>query len=154
MTISPDKKYLAVAGNSNVRLFDIDETLTMALSSQSDQIQDFSGINHFKEYTILNFLASTANIQAKNILQGHRSNVTSVAFQSSGNWLFTASTDGSIKIWDLPGLKCQREFFNKSSINGAVLHPNQVEIIMGDESGFVKVLDLTKGTGTFSVSLV
>lgn len=100
----------------------------------------------------INLLASTANIQAKNILQGHTGNVTSLAFQSSTNWLFTASTDGTVRIWDLPGLKCQKEFKNKAGINCAVLHPNQAEIIIGDEAGFVRVLDLLKGS--FTVEMV
>ena len=97
------------------------------------------------------YKASTANIQAKNILQGHTGNITSLAFQSSIQWLFTASTDGTVRIWDFPGLKCQKEFKNKTGINGAVLHPNQAEIVIGDEAGFVRVLDLLKGTFTIDM---
>lgn len=97
------------------------------------------------------FVASTANLQAKTILQGHTSNITSVAFQSASQWLFTASTDGVVRIWDFPGLKCQKEFQNKSAINRAVLHPNQAEIIVGDESGRVRVLDLIKGAFTIEM---
>jgi WD40 repeat protein len=68
------------------------------------------------------------------------------------HWLFTASTDGTVRIWDFPGLKCQKEFTSKASINSAVLHSNQTEIITADESGFIKVLDLIKGS--FTIELV
>ena len=136
LTISPDKKYLVVAGNPNVRIFDIEETLsTAALASTTSP--DFS--------------ASTANIQAKNIIQSHSGNVTSTGFPASGNWMFTASTDGTLKIWDFPGLKCQKEIGNKFAINKAILHPNQAEIIIADESGCIKVLDLLKGTFTIEM---
>lgn len=99
------------------------------------------------------YLASTANIQAKNILQGHTGNITSIVFQSACQWLFTVSTDGTIRIWDFPGLKCQKEFTNKFGINRAVLHPNQAEILFGDEAGYIKVLDLLKGTFTIEMVL-
>lgn len=42
MAISPDKKFLLVAGNPNVRIFDIEETLNIALTNSHIQ-QDFSG---------------------------------------------------------------------------------------------------------------
>ena len=131
LTISPDKKFLVVAGNPNFRIFDIEETMTTSALASTNS-PDFS--------------ASTANIQAKNIIQSHSGNVISIGFPSSCQWMFTASTDGTVKIWDFPGLKCQKEFGNKSQINKAVLHPNQAEIIIGDESGYVRVLDLLKGT--------
>lgn len=137
LTISPDKKFLVVAGNPNVRIFDIEETLATSALASTTNSPDFS--------------ASTANIQARNILQSHSGNVISVGFPASGHWMFTASTDGTLKIWDFPGLKCQKEFGNKSQINKAILHPNQAEVIIGDESGYVRVLDLLKGTFTIEM---
>ena len=150
MAISPDKKMLLVAGDPKVRIC---ETLNIALTNSHIQ-QDFSGNFIIWCISFIFFIASTANIHAKNILQGHTGNVTSAAFQSSMQWLFTASTDGTIKIWDFPGLKCQKEFAAKASINRAVLHPNQAEIIVADEAGFIKVLDLLKDGGLFTIEMV
>lgn len=96
----------------------------------------------------MSFLASTANIQAKNVLQGHRGNVTSLAFSASLAWLLSASTDGTIRIWNLEDLSCQRELQNRSGINRAVLHPNQVEVLTADEGGWVKVWDLNRSEST------
>ena len=92
--------------------------------------------------------ASTANIQAKNVLQGHRGNVTSVAFSLSSSWLLSASTDGTLRIWDLASLTCQREISNRAGINRAVLHPNEIEVITADEGGLIKVWDLNKSEST------
>lgn len=137
LKISPDRKFLVVAGNPNIRVFDIEDTLSISALAATNS-PDFS--------------ASTANIQAKNIIQSHSGNVISIGFPLSCLWMFSASTDGTLKIWDFPGLKCQKEFSNKSAINKAILHPNQAEIIIGDESGYVKVIDLLKGI--FTVEMV
>lgn len=147
-----------MAGNPNARIFDIEETLSLSLlsSTTSPNPQDFSGtLTQIHATSNIHFsLASTANIQAKNILQGHTANITSIVFQSSCQWLFTASTDGTIRISDFPGLKCQKEFTNKAGINKAVLHPNQVEILIGDDAGYVKVLDLLKGSFTVEMVII
>ncbi len=90
------------------------------------------------------FEASTANVQAKNVLQGHRGNVTSVVFSPTSSWLLSASTDGTLRIWQLYTLTCQREISNRAGINRAILHPNEIEVITGDEAGLIKVWDLNK----------
>lgn len=67
LKITPDKVYLAAAGNPHVRLFDINSNNPNAVTS----------------------------------CDGHTSNVTSIGFQKSGKWMFTASEDHTIKLWDL-----------------------------------------------------
>lgn len=32
---------------------------------------------------------------------GHTSNVMAVGFQCDGNWMYSGSEDGTVKIWDL-----------------------------------------------------
>ena len=47
-------------------------------------------------------------------------------------WLFSASEDGSVKIWDRRSGVCQRDKTirdKKTFVNCAVLHPNQGEIV-------------------------
>ena len=39
----------------------------------------------------------------------------------------------------------------KAAINKVVLHPNQAEIVLGDEAGYIRVLDLLKGTFTIDM---
>jgi len=110
LTITSDKKYLAVAANPHVRLYDIP-------SSNTNPVISFDG---------------------------HSGNVTAVGFQKDRKWMFTASEDGSVKIWDIraPG-GYQRDYQSKAPINTAVLHPNQGEVISGDEEGNIRVWDLT-----------
>eukprot|EP01100_Stratorugosa_tubuloviscum_P007653 TRINITY_DN3161_c0_g1_i1.p1 TRINITY_DN3161_c0_g1~~TRINITY_DN3161_c0_g1_i1.p1 ORF type:complete len:305 (-),score=139.91 TRINITY_DN3161_c0_g1_i1:171-1085(-) len=75
---------------------------------------------------------------------GHTSNITALGFQRDGRWMFTGSEDNTIKIWDLRAAGCQRQLTCNAAINSVCLHPNQVELIFGDQNGKVGVYDLTR----------
>uniref|UniRef100_H3GAF7 Protein LST8 homolog n=1 Tax=Phytophthora ramorum TaxID=164328 RepID=H3GAF7_PHYRM len=109
LQITPDKKYIAAAGNPHIRLFEINS----------------NNPNHVTSY------------------DGHASNVTSLGFQRHGKWMYSCSDDGTIKIWDLRAPGCQRSYNAGVPLNSVVLHPNQAELLVGDQNGFVRVYDLT-----------
>ncbi len=73
---------------------------------------------------------------------GHTGNVTALGYQKEGKWLYSVSEDKTSKIWDVRAAGCQREMENPSPVNTAALHPNQVELVYGDQSGSLKVWDL------------
>lgn len=75
--------------------------------------------------------------------EGHTNNVMEIGFQKDGKWIYSASEDGSVKIWDLRTPNCQRSHPHIFGINTIVLHPNQVELIYGDQSGCMRVWDLS-----------
>lgn len=89
--------------------------------------------------------------------------MTAIGFQKDSKWMFSASEDGSVKIWDLrfdrlvsfirncraPG--CQRNYTSKSAVNSACLHPNQGEIVSGDQDGFIRVWDLTANACSYEL---
>ncbi|KAJ3333484.1 TOR complex subunit lst8, partial [Gonapodya sp. JEL0774] len=67
LAISPDKRFLAAAGNPHVRLYDVQ-------SNNPNPVTSFDG---------------------------HKGNVTAVAYQAAGRWIVTASEDGTVKVWDV-----------------------------------------------------
>jgi len=73
---------------------------------------------------------------------GWSNSVTSIGFQKDCKWIYSSSEDGSIKIHDLRAASFVRNYTNKEPINTVVLHPNEGELIAGDQSGNVKIYDL------------
>ena len=59
--------------------------------------------------------------------------------QEDGKWMYSGGEDCSARIWDLKmrNLSCQRAFQTNAPVNAACLHPNQQELIIGDQSGEV-----------------
>lgn len=78
--------------------------------------------------------------------EGHTQNVTDLGFQKDSKWLYSASEDGTIKIWDLRAPSCQISNDSRSALNTIQLHPNETEIITGDQLGCVKVWDMQTNT--------
>lgn len=76
--------------------------------------------------------------------EGVSKNITSLGFQEDGKWMYTGSEDCSARIWDLraSSFQCQRIFQVSAPVNCVSLHPNQSELIVGDQSGIVHLWDL------------
>lgn len=89
------------------------------------------------------FEVNTSNPNPVTSFDGHKSNVTALGFQREGKWMYTASEDNTIKIWDLRAPGCQRNYECNAPVNTVVLHPNQAELISGDQNGNIRVWDLT-----------
>ncbi|KAL0043527.1 hypothetical protein WJX79_007441 [Trebouxia sp. C0005] len=85
------------------------------------------------------FEVNSNNPQAVATYDGHTSNVTAVGFQKDSKWMFSGSEDGTVKIWDLRAPGCQREYASRGAVNTVVLHPNQGELISGDQHGNIRL---------------
>ncbi|XP_033630414.1 target of rapamycin complex subunit lst8-like [Asterias rubens] len=79
--------------------------------------------------------------------EGISRNITAVGFQEDGKWMYTGGEDCTAKIWDLRmrNLQCQKIFQVNAPVNCACLHPNQGELVVGDQSGTVHIWDLRSG---------
>ena len=56
----------------------------------------FKGNPNIKLYDCL-----SDRTEALHVFVGHTMNVTSIGFQRDNRWMFSASEDGTLKIWDL-----------------------------------------------------
>lgn len=76
--------------------------------------------------------------------EGISKNVTKVGFQEDCRWMFTGGEDCSARIWDLKmrNLSCQRIFQANAPVTCVCLHPNQQELILGDQSGVIHIWNL------------
>ncbi|XP_076458828.1 target of rapamycin complex subunit lst8-like [Babylonia areolata] len=75
---------------------------------------------------------------------GVSKNVTAVGFPSDMKFMFTGGEDSTARLWDLRArnLQCQRIFQVSAPVNCVCLHPNQGELIVGDQSGSIHIWDL------------
>ena len=71
--------------------------------------------------------------------EGHTSNVTALGFQRDGKWLYSVRRTGILKVWDIRSPTCLYGYDCGAAINTAVLCPNLMEIVTGDQTGCVKV---------------
>lgn len=76
--------------------------------------------------------------------EGVSKNITSLGFQEEGKWMYTGGEDCSARVWDLrsSSFQCQRIFQVSAPVNCVCLHPNQAELIVGDQSGVIHLWDL------------
>ncbi|XP_015921190.1 target of rapamycin complex subunit lst8 [Parasteatoda tepidariorum] len=98
-----------------------------------------AGFQHIRMYDIF-----SSNPNPVVNYEGAAKNFISVGFPEDSRWMYTGSEDCSAKMWDLKSrmLQCQR-FFNASApVNCTCLHPNQVELFIGDQSGAIYLWDL------------
>jgi WD40 repeat protein len=85
------------------------------------------------------------NPQAICTFQGHKGNITAVGFEHEGSWFWSASEDGSVKIWDIRTPNYQRDFQYSEPCNHCTLHPNQDEFVCAYQNGVVRVYHINRG---------
>lgn len=136
MALTRDKLLLAVGGNPAIRLFD-----TVAATRTTGE--GGGAVN------------ATASIPPLQVLEGHTGNVIALGFHTEGRWLWSASEDGTIRIWDTTTSEyiCQREINLSCPITSAILSPSQVELYVADQLGKLRVWDLASNTSLLEVAL-
>jgi WD40 repeat protein len=81
-------------------------------------------------------------------LNGHVGAVTYVVVTPEGKRMMSASTDSTIKVWDLEAVKAKKLFTwngRTSQINTITVTPDGKQAISGSEDGTIKVWDLVSG---------
>lgn len=158
LCISHNKNFLAAAANNHIRIYQLatnDQPRGRGMkSSRTQQPQ--------QQQQQLPLFAN---------LEGHTANILALGFQQDDKWMYSGGEDGTVRVWDLRSFTCQREYSvcgsskqqqrkKKSSkgirasnnhVNSVVLHPNQVELIAGDQKGYLRIWDLTADKCTYKI---
>jgi G protein beta subunit-like protein len=121
------------------KLFRFADSQVNCLSISSDKTRLLAGGNPM--ISMFDLMGSSDSPSQK--YEGHTNNVTSLGFQRDGKWFYSASEDGTVSIWDTRSPTRQRTYDCNSAVNSVTLNPNQVELITGDQSGTIRVWDLT-----------
>eukprot|EP00040_Diaphanoeca_grandis_P044602 m.12906 g.12906 ORF g.12906 m.12906 type:complete len:301 (+) comp9501_c0_seq1:125-1027(+) len=73
---------------------------------------------------------------------GHVGNVTCVGVSNDSSFIYTGGDDETVKIYDLRSTDHTLTFSHTAPVTSVALHPNQLELISGDESGKIVRWDL------------
>jgi target of rapamycin complex subunit LST8 len=125
--ITPDKQFIAAAGNPVIRLYEISSSSASGTGSAGNPA------------TAHHHHSDSAQQQPVLTLEGHTNNVTAVGFQKKGRYLYSSSEDGTVKIWDLRNPSYSRSFNAGGAVNSVCLRQDRDEFISGDQNGYVKV---------------
>uniref|UniRef100_A0A4W3HNV4 Target of rapamycin complex subunit lst8 n=1 Tax=Callorhinchus milii TaxID=7868 RepID=A0A4W3HNV4_CALMI len=151
-TVGSDPVILATAGyDHTVRFWQAHSGIcTRTVQHQDSQVNSLeitpdrsmiaaAGYQHIRMYDL-----NSNNPNPVINYDGVSKNITSVGFHEDGRWMYTGGEDCMARIWDLRSrnLQCQRIFQVNAPINCVCLHPNQAELIVGDQSGAIHIWDL------------
>lgn len=82
--------------------------------------------------------ARSSSTSPYSFIEGHTNNITSMGFFKNGINLFSVSEDHTVKVWDIRSTsEHQKEFTHEYPVTCACLHPNQHELIAGDQHGAI-----------------
>ncbi|XP_045472971.1 target of rapamycin complex subunit lst8 [Harmonia axyridis] len=76
--------------------------------------------------------------------EGATKNITDIGFQQDAKWMYSGGEDCKARIWDLKDSASQapRCYNAGNPITSVCLHPNQVELFIGDQNGIIHRWDL------------
>ncbi|HEX2876150.1 MAG TPA: caspase family protein [Polyangiaceae bacterium] len=83
---------------------------------------------------------------------GHLGQIEALALASDGRNLVTASSDGSLKVWDVETSAMLRTFQTKSPVRSVRLMPDGRRALAGYQSGDIVLWDLATGEQVFTLS--
>lgn len=88
-------------------------------------------------------------------LEGFINNVLSIGFHEDSKWLYSGGEDCITRLWDLRTHKNQQQRMSQShsAANSVKLHPNQVEIFIGQQHGHINIWDIRYNHANPSVRL-
>jgi len=155
LAISPDRRFLAVAANQAIRIYDCSVNAAAA---------NLAGLGHGNNGAGgagtsgmgQGGSASAGGASGVNnpvvTFTGHTSNVTSVCWQQDSKWLASSSEDGTVRVWDLRLVRPFRSYPHQDPVNDVVVHPNQGELISCDDGGRLRIWDLAANACTLDLA--
>ncbi|KAI8712594.1 NACHT domain-containing protein [Fusarium sp. LHS14.1] len=174
LTFSPDGKFLAVSREKQVQIIDValgtssyhlnfDESLaSAAFSSCGTKLACIQTLKDVDIYAVAfspdgEQLATISSDEAHvwnwrtggnpvNVLQGHGSYATSVAFLPKGK-LITGSDDGTAKIWNLVTNSCEQTLEHDASVWSVACSANGRRLATGSKDKTAQIWYEEEGTG-------
>ncbi|CAD6887906.1 unnamed protein product [Tilletia controversa] len=156
LAISPDRRFLAVAANQAVRIYDCSVNSNAAAMAGIGGGPGGGGGGGSSGGGGGGGQGSGSGGGAPGgnnpliTLTGHTGNVTTVCWQQDLKWLATSSEDGTVKVWDYRSARPFRSYTHNDPVNDVVVHPNQGELISCDDGGRMMIWDLAESKCSYT----
>ncbi len=122
--------------NDNKQLTTINKNSKLALTKSKNLLDITKKILDKKE------LIQTFQFKPYIIEKGHTSSINAIAISPDGKYIVSASSDKTIKIWDLRTLECLNTLEeHEDSVNSIVISSDGKYIVSGSDDGIIKIWD-------------
>ena len=126
LCISPDKRYLAAAGNHNVKLFDVKSTNPQPVMVFSGHTGNITGVQFHCEGKWMVTSSEDGFVKVWQTKDGsiqrvydHKCAVNDVVIHPNQGELIACDRSGGVKIWDLGEDKCAQELYPEEDVSMA-----------------------------------
>jgi len=82
------------------------------------------------------------NPQPLRTYTGHKNNVVCIGFGIEGNWFYSGSEDGNLKIWDINSQGETKSFPYEYAITSVALYVDQKHIVCTNINGVVRIINI------------
>lgn len=161
IVFSPNGRQLASYKGEQIKIWDTSSGVLLHNIPQSNSVYSISFSPDGNNIAI----AFMANVKIFNTAKGneimsfaaHRRIVTSVAYNPTGTQIFTASTDGTVKIWDARNGQNIRTIDGDTRFFNAVYSPNGQQIAAYEDNGkgvyAIRIINATSGQEIRSIPI-
>ncbi len=158
-TFSADQNFLAVVTRRSVCIYDLNAKTAYPQPFATDVTQ--ATFSHDSRFLAVGNEDGTVGIWDVNhnqlhvrwtLKEAHQSEIKSLVFNSSGEWLVSASQDGSIYAWEV--LRTEEQFLLHSHPAGvnALVFLDRNRLLLADQNGQVGLLQLEPRQNNGTVS--
>jgi len=155
LQITPDKNFLAVAGNPHVRLYDINSTNPNPVTSFDGHTANVTAIGFQKDQKWMytgseDGTVKIWDIRAPGFQRDYQSKafINTVALHPNQGEIISGDEDGNIRVWDLTANTCSYELVpdGKTSIRSVAVASDASLVIAANNRGTCFAWKLGKGT--------
>eukprot|EP00742_Colponemidia_sp_Colp-10_P003715 GILJ01003954.1.p1 GENE.GILJ01003954.1~~GILJ01003954.1.p1 ORF type:complete len:308 (+),score=27.83 GILJ01003954.1:51-974(+) len=154
LEISPDKQYLAAAGNPHIRLFEINSNNPNALTSFDGHAGNVTSVGFQKDGKWMYTGSEDGTVKIWDLRTPGcqrnyecRAAVNTVALHPNQGELISGDNNGNIRVWDLTANQCRQELVPEVdvAIRSVSIAPDASFVCAGNNNGLCFVWRLRNG---------